>query len=345
MRKRLSSVVQIGNRHVSSGNPVFVIAEAGVNHFGNIEIAKHLVDMAVIARADAVKFQIFKTENLVSSVAPDWIERLKPKELPYDAFKYLKEYCEKKGIMFLATAHDDESLDFYSSLNPIAYKIGSGEVSNTPYLRKIAKKKKPVILSTGMYDMDDVREAVNIFLDEGNTNLVLLHCITCYPPVPEDINLRAINTLQKEFRCPVGYSDHTIGNDMVLAAVALGASVVEKHIAVSKNAPGSQDCPVSCDEKDLIEMVNSIRKIEKALGSGIKKPSERELKSKEWARKSVVAKVNIKKGDVITEGMLTLKRPGTGISPEDISKVIGRRAKRNIKINNLIQFDDLQEGK
>lgn len=342
MRKKLSNVVQIGSRHVSSDNPVFVIAEAGVNHFGNIEIAKHLVDMAVIARADAVKFQIFRTENLVSSVAPDWIERLKPKELPYDAFKYIKEYCEQKGIMFLATAHDDESLDFYSSLNPLAYKIGSGEVSNTPYLRKIVKKKKPVILSTGMYDMDDVRDAVNIFFDEGNTNLILLHCITCYPPVPEDINLKVINTLQKEFGCPVGYSDHTIGNDMVLAAVAVGASVIEKHIAVSKNAPGSQDCPVSCDERDLIEMVNSIRKIEKALGTGIKTPSEKELKSKEWARKSIVAKVDIKRGDVITEDMLTLKRPGTGISPEDISKVIGRRTKRNIKIDSLLQFDDLQ---
>lgn len=340
--KGLKKTVQTGGREIGSGNPVFVIAEAGVNHFGNIEIAKYLIDMAVIARADAVKFQIFKTENLISSIAPDWIERLKPKELPYDAFEYLKEYCEQKGIMFLATAHDDESLDFYSSLNPVAYKIGSGEVSNTPYLRKIAKKKKPVILSTGMYDMDDVREAVNIFLDEGNSNLILLHCITCYPPVPEDINLKAINTMQKEFKCPVGYSDHTIGNDMVLAAVAVGASVIEKHIAVSKNAPGSQDCPVSCDERDLIEMVNSIRKMEKALGTGIKTPSEKELKSKDWARKSVVAKVGIKKGDVITEDMLTLKRPGTGISPKDISKVIGRRTKRNIKIDSLIKFEDLE---
>jgi N-acetylneuraminate synthase/N,N'-diacetyllegionaminate synthase len=342
MRKKLGDNVRIDDRVVGSGNPVFVIAEAGVNHFGNIEIAKHLINMAVIARADAVKFQIFKTENLVSSVAPDWIERLKPKELPYDAFKYLKEYCEQKGIMFLATAHDDESLDFYNSLNPVAYKIGSGEVSNTPYLRKIAKNKKPVILSTGMYDMDDVREAVKIFLSEGNNNLVLLHCITCYPPVPEDINLKAINTMQKEFKCPVGYSDHTIGNDIVLAAVAIGASVIEKHIAVSKNAPGSQDCPVSCDERDLIEMVNSIRKIEKALGTGIKSPSERELKSREWARKSVAAKVDIKKGDVITEDMLTLKRPGTGISPKDIDRVIGHRAKKDIKMDSLLKFDDLQ---
>ncbi|BCB96078.1 N-acetylneuraminate synthase [Dissulfurispira thermophila] len=342
MQVILNKKVKIGSKTIGAGNPVFIIAEAGVNHFGSIEIARHLVDMAVIARADAVKFQIFKTENLVSSVAHDWIERLKPKELPYDAFKNLKEYCEKKGIMFLATAHDDESLDFYESLEPIAYKIGSGELSNTPYLRKIAKKKKPVILSTGMYDIGDVRDVVNIFLDEGNTNLILLHCITCYPPVPEDINLRAINAMQKEFKCPVGYSDHTIGNDIVLAAVAMGASVIEKHIAVSKNTPGSQDCPVSCDERDLIELINSIRKIEKAIGTGIKSPSERELKSKEWARKSIVAKVDIKKGDLITEDMLTFKRPGTGISPEDISMVIGRKAKRDIKIDSIIRFDYLQ---
>lgn len=342
MHRELKADVMIKDRVIGSGNPVFVIAEAGINHFGNIEIAKHLVDIAVIARADAVKFQIFKTENLVSSVAPDWIERLKPKELPYDAFKHLKEYCEQKGIMFLATAHDDESLDFYNSLKPVAYKIGSGEVSNIPYLTKVARQKKPVILSTGMYNMDDVKEAVNVFLNEDNNDIILLHCITCYPPLPEDINLTVINTLQQEFKCPVGYSDHSIGYDIVLAAVAIGASVIEKHIAVSKNTPGSQDSTVSCDERDLIEMVNSIRKIEKALGTGIKTPSERELKSKDWARKSIFAKVDIKKGDVITEDMLILKRPGIGISPKDISKVIGLKAKKDIKIDSLIRFEDLQ---
>ncbi|MEW6417022.1 MAG: N-acetylneuraminate synthase family protein [Nitrospirota bacterium] len=340
----LKKVVEIVDRKIGSGNPVFIIAEAGVNHFGNIEIAKHLIDMAVIARADAVKFQIFKTENLVSSVAPDWIERLKPKELPYNAFKYLKEFCDKKGIIFLASAHDEESLDFYSSLNPPAYKIGSGEVSNAGYLRKVAEFKKPVILSTGMYDMDDVRDAVDIFLSEGSNSLIILHCITCYPPAPEDINLRAINTLQKEFGCPVGYSDHTIGNDIVLAAVAIGASIIEKHIAVSRNAPGSQDCLVSCDDKGLIEMVNSIRKIEKAIGNGNKVPSEREMKSKDWARKSIVAKVDIKKDDLITRDMLTLKRPGTGISPKNILKVIGHRAKRTIKADSLLKFEDIIQG-
>lgn len=340
--EKLKKVVEIDRKRIASGSPVFVIAEAGVNHFGNIEIAKHLIDMAVIARADAVKFQIFKTENLVSSVAPDWIERLKPKELPYPAFKILKDYCEKKSIIFLATAHDDESFDFLKTLNPPAYKIGSGEVSNVEYLKKIARQKKTVILSTGMHDIDDVREAVGIFLSEGNDNLAILHCVTCYPPAPEDINVKAIHTLQKEFQCPVGYSDHTMGNDIVLAAVAIGASIIEKHIAVSKNAPGSQDCLVSCEEKDLIELVNSIRKIEKAMGTGEKIPSDRELKSKEWARKSIVAKRDICKGETITGDMLILKRPGNGMSPRKIPDIVGRRAKNDIKADTLLCCDDIE---
>ena len=340
--EKLKSVVEIGGNRIAQGNPVFVIAEAGVNHFGNIEIAKHLIDMAVIARADAVKFQIFKTENLVSSVAPDWIERLKTKELPYDAFKILKDYCDKKSITFLATAHDDESLDFLKTLNPPAYKIGSGEISNIEYLKKVAQQKKTVILSTGMYNMNDVREAVDIFLNEGNNNLIILHCVTCYPPVPEDINLKAINTLQKEFQCPVGYSDHTIGNDIVLAAVAIGASVVEKHIAVSRNTPGSQDCFVSCEGEEFVELINSIRKIERAMGTGGKTPSERELKSKEWARKSIVAKRDISKGETITKDMLALKRPGNGLSPKEICSVVGRKTKNNIKADTLLRRDDIE---
>lgn len=337
----LNKTVRIGSREIGAGMPVFIIAEAGVNHLGNIEIAKHLVDMAVISRADAVKFQIFRTENLVSSVAPDWIDRLKPKELPYDAFVVLKEYCRKKNIIFMATAHDEESLDFLRSLEPPAYKIGSGEVSNTDYIRKVAGFGKPVILSTGMYSMDDVRKAVQLFEEQQNRDLVLLHCVTCYPPAPEDINLFAMGALTREFNCPVGYSDHSIGIDIVLAAAALGASVIEKHIAVSKSTPGSQDCLVSCDERDLAEMVNSIRRIEKALGSGSKMPSEKELISRQWARKSVVAKTAIRKGELITESMLLCKRPGTGIAPDQISTVLGRRAAKDIPADSLIRPEDL----
>jgi sialic acid synthase SpsE len=297
--------------------------------------------MAVIARADAVKFQIFRTENLISSAAPDWIERLKPKELSHKSFVILRDYCQSKGIIFMATAHDEESLDFLRSLDPPAYKIGSGEISNLAYISKVARTGKPVILSTGMYSAAEVRSAVDIFLEEKNRNLVLLHCVTCYPPAPEDINLKAINTLQREFKCPVGYSDHSVGYDIVLAAVALGAHVIEKHIAVSKTMQGSQDCPVSCDRHDLIEMINSIRRIEKALGSGEKSPSERELKSRDWARKSIVAVRNIRKGETITEEMLTFKRPGTGIGPDALLTVVGKKARRNIRADALVQYEDI----
>lgn len=338
---QMNSIINIGTRAIGRKEPVFIIAEAGVNHFGNIEIAKHLVDMAVIARADAVKFQIFKTENLISAVAPDWIDRLKSKELPYEAFTVLREYCSKKEITFLATAHDEESLDFLQTLDPPAYKIGSGEVANRAYIRKIACLGKPVIVSTGMYTRKDIQATLSIFSKSNNRDLVLLHCTTCYPPTPEEINLRAIGAIQKEFGCPVGYSDHSIGVDIVLAAVALGACVIEKHITVSKTMPGSQDCPVSCDERDLIEMVNSIRKLEKALGTGIKAPAARELQSRNWARKSVVAKVAIKKGTAITADMLTLKRPGTGIDPGMMRSVIGKKASRNIAADTLVSMDDL----
>jgi N,N'-diacetyllegionaminate synthase len=338
----LNKTVRIGSREIGNGAPVFIIAEAGVNHLGSIEIAKHLVDMAVISRADAVKFQIFRTENLVSLAAPDWIERLKPKELPYDAFKILKQYCEKRNITFMATAHDEESLDFLQSLDPPAYKIGSGEVSNAEYIRRVAAFHKPVILSTGMYNMDEVKNTVQLFREESNGDIILLHCTTCYPPAPEDINLRAILSLKNEFGCPVGYSDHSIGIDIVLAAAALGASVIEKHIAVSKSTPGSQDCLVSCDEQDLVEMVNSIRKIEKAMGNGNKMPSERELLSRQWARKSIVARIDIHKGNMITKEMLTLKRPGTGIPPQQISTVVGQKAKRDIRKDMLISYENLE---
>jgi N,N'-diacetyllegionaminate synthase len=339
---KFNPTVSIGSKRIGTGHPVFIVAEAGVNHFGNMEIAKHLIQMAILARADAVKFQIFKTGNLISNVAPHWIERLRPKELPYPAFSELSRHCQDKGIPFLATAHDEESFEYLKTLDPPAYKIGSGEVSNLDFLRKIAQCQKPVLLSTGMYGMDEVREAAEVFLQIGNRNLVLLHCITCYPPLPEEINLRAMTALRKEFGCPVGYSDHSTGTDIVLAAVALGASVIEKHIAVSKQAPNSQDCPVSCDAQDLIEMTDSIRKIESALGSGEKKPSARETQSKDWARKSIVAKEGIGRGEIITEVMLTLKRPGTGLGPDQLGGVLGKRAKRDIPRDSLLSEDDLE---
>lgn len=340
--KDFDDPIRIGNKEVGSNCPAFVIAEAGVNHFGNVEIARHLIDMAVIARADAVKFQIYKTRNLISGVAPDWIERMQAKELPYAAFNELSQYCKQKGIIFLATAHDEESLEFLRTLDPPAYKIGSGELSNLEFLSKVAECGKPVLLSTGMYDMEDVREAVEFFAKTENRQLILLHCTTRYPPSPEEIDLRAIQAMQREFGLAVGYSDHSIGIEIVLAAAALGAAVIEKHIAVSKHAPNSQDCPVSCDAKDLIEMINGIRKIERAMGCGKKKPSESEMQSRAWARKSIVARKDIQKGEKITEQMLAMKRPGTGLSPKQLSLVVGSIAKRDIKTDALLSTADFE---
>jgi N-acetylneuraminate synthase/N,N'-diacetyllegionaminate synthase len=339
--KTLSTSVRLGSRIVGPGQPAFIIAEIGVNHFGNIELARHLIDMAVMARVDAVKFQIFKTENLVSSYEKEWFTRLKIKELPFEAFRDLKEYCSKKGILFFATAHDEESLFFLDTLDPPFYKIGSGEIQNLEYLKTIAGRKKPVILSTGMYSMEDVEQAVETFLSAGNSQLILLHCVTCYPTMPEEVNLKAMSTLREKFGCPVGYSDHTIGYDIVLAAVSLGADVIEKHITINTQALGSQDSLVSVEEKELIRMVNSIRRIEAAMGTGIKQPVDKEKASLTWARKSIVAAVDIAKGKIITRELLSFKRPGTGIPPEQIKQLLGKRAQRDIRKDSLITEQDI----
>jgi len=339
--KTLSTSVRLGSRIVGPGQPAFIIAEIGVNHFGNIELARHLIDMAVMARVDAVKFQIFKTENLVSSYEKEWFTRLKIKELPFEAFRDLKEYCSTKGILFFATAHDEESLFFLDTLDPPFYKIGSGEIQNLEYLKTIAARKKPVILSTGMYSMEDVEQAVETFLSAGNSQLILLHCVTCYPTMPEEVNLKAMSTLREKFGCPVGYSDHTIGYDIVLAAVSLGADVIEKHITINTQALGSQDSLVSVEEKELIRMVNSIRRIEAAMGTGIKQPVDREKASLTWARKSIVAAVDIAKGKIITRELLSFKRPGTGIPPEQIKQLLGKRAQRDIRKDSLITEQDI----
>ncbi|MCF8037720.1 MAG: N-acetylneuraminate synthase family protein [Desulfohalobiaceae bacterium] len=331
--------VCIEDNVVGPGHPVFIIAEAGVNHFGRIELAEHLIDIAVLAGADAVKFQIFKTENLISSAAPDWIRRMKSKELPYQDFARLQKYCLQKNIIFLATAHDEESFDFLVTLEPKAFKIGSGEIANPLFLQKIAVEQKPVILSTGMYTLDDVHRALDIFSRAENEDLILLHCNTAYPPQPDEINLRAIEAMSGEFACPIGYSDHNVGIDITLAAVAIGARVIEKHIALDRNAPGSQDCPVSCDQKGLVDLVNGIRRVEMALGSYEKKPSKAEQKSRDWARKSIVAGTDILEGQTIQEDMLVFKRPGTGISPELLSTVVGKKARRRIDRDTLLSLD------
>lgn len=345
--------MKIGNKLIKEEGPCFIIAEAGVNHNGSLKLAKKLIDAAQNAGADAIKFQTFKTENLVTegTEMADYQKKnlnkkssqyrmLKKLELKYEDFIELKKYCDKKNILFLSTPHTEDAIDFLYSLVP-AYKIASGDLTNLPFLEKIAKKKKPIILSTGMATLDEVREAVTAIKKTGNNKIIVLHCTTNYPCPLEEVNLKAMLTLKKEFNLLVGYSDHTLGIMVSVIAVALGARVIEKHFTLDKNLTGP-DHKASLEPKELEAMTKMIRAIEQVLGSGIKKPTKSEEKTKKIARKSIAAAKNIKKGTKITEDMLTIKRPGTGIKPKYLDKIIGRIAKENIKEDSLIKLKDLK---
>lgn len=336
-----NKTIKINNKAVGEGQPVFVIAEAGVNHFGSMDKAKRLIDVAVNSKADAFKIQVFKTENLISCESNEWRDRLKPKELTYEEVREIRELCQLRGIIFLATAHEEESLSFIESLDVPAYKIGSGEINNLPFIREIARKKKPVIISTGMYTLEEIGQALEVIMSEDNRDIIILHCVTIYPSPPKEVNLKAIDTIKKEFNVLVGYSDHTVGHEIPLAAVAKGACMIEKHITIDRDVPNAQDWKVSCGPEDFTQFISSIRNIEAALGTGIKSPSEIELKNKLWARKSIVATVDINKGDIITDTMLCTKRPGHGIIPAETNKIIGMKAKVNIKKDTLIKWDHL----
>lgn len=319
----------------------FVIAEAGVNHNGRLDLAFQLVDKAVEAGADCVKFQTFITENEMvkdaekaeyqknsTGDAETEFEMVKKLELPFDDFLQLKDYCEKKNILFLSTPFDLESIDFLDGLDIACWKIPSGEITNLPYLVKIAKTKRDIIMSTGMCELEEVRQAVSILKENGSGKITLLHCNTEYPTPYEDVNLLAMDTLHREFQLDIGYSDHTKGIEVPVAAVALGASVIEKHFTLDRNMEGP-DHKASLEPDELKQMIISIRNIEKALGCGEKKPSRSEMKNISVARKSIVAKKPIKKGERFTEENLAVKRPGTGISPMRWNEILGLYASKD----------------
>jgi|TARA_Y100000031_G_scaffold132475_1_gene153587 N-acetylneuraminate synthase/N,N'-diacetyllegionaminate synthase len=331
----------INEREIGKGCPVFLIAEAGVAHFGSLEKAKQLVDLAVAARADAVKFQIFKTDELVAIECEEWQNRLRSKEIPFESFRDIQTYCNEKGILFLATAHDEPSLEFLETIDVPAYKIGSGEVKNWAFIEKIASRKKPVFLSTGMFTLDEVGVALGYIRKAGNSDVAVLHCVTSYPTLPTDVNLRAMDTIRDTYGTIVGYSDHTQGSHFALAAVARDACVIEKHITMDFNIPDAQDWKVSCGPGDFPIMVKQIREIEAGLGTGMKAPCKDELLSLEWARKSLVATADIMQGDVITTEKLCAKRPGIGIEPAEMGKIVGKRAKVNIEAGTLIRWEQL----
>ena len=331
---------------------VFIIAEAGVNHNGDIELAKKLIDAASDAGADAVKFQTFKAEKLVSKDAKkaayqqenmqvksdSQYEMLKKLELDTQTHKELIEYCNTKNIMFLSTPFDLESIELLNDLQLPIFKIPSGEITNLPYLRAIAKLNKKVVLSTGMSSMQEVREAFEVLLNNGTEkeNITILHANTMYPTPMEDVNLHAMQSIQKELDIAVGYSDHTLGIEVPIAAVAMGASIIEKHFTLSRSMEGP-DHKASLEPDELKAMVISIRNIEKSLGSYEKKPSPSEMPNMALARKSIVAARKIAKGEVLSEENLTVKRPGEGISPMRWDKIIGKVATKSYDIDEMIE--------
>lgn len=345
-------MIRIGDQLIGEGHPVFVIAEAGVNHNGQVKLARKMIDVAKKAGTDAVKFQVFKVVATVTKTAgkaayqrggagkESQYEMLKKLELTEDEFRQLAAYAKRKNIIFLASAFDRKSVNLLDELNVPAFKVPSGEITNFPLLRHIAKKEKPIILSTGMSTLQEVKEALEVLRRGGARDIVLLHCVSTYPAKVEEINLRAMETLKREFKLPVGLSDHTLGTTVSIAAVVLGAAAIEKHFTLDRKLPGP-DHKASLEPDELGEMVTRIREVEKALGDGIKRPTKSEDTIKKAVRRSVVAKVNIPVGVVITEEMLELKRPGTGLGPRYLEKVIGKRAKKDIMADELIALEKL----
>ena len=329
---------------------VFIIAEAGVNHNGSVELAKKLIDVAYEAKVDAIKFQTFKTENLVSKNAQkayyqkettskeeSQFDMIKKLELDVDTHNELISYCNSKNIMFLSTPFDHDSIDLLNNIGLNIFKVPSGEITNLPYLRHIGSLRKEVILSTGMADIGEIEDALDVLISSGTKkdDITILHANTMYPTPMEDVNLKAMNTIGNTFDCKYGYSDHTLGIEVDIAAVAMGATVIEKHFTLDKTMVGP-DHKASLEPDELVSMVKAIRNIELALGGSIKKPSKSETPNMKIARKSIVANCEIKIGDILTENNLAIKRPGNGISPMNWDDIMNTIAQKNYNKDDLI---------
>lgn len=332
---------------------VFIIAEAGVNHNGDVALAKKLIDAAKDAGADAVKFQSFKAGHLVTRLAEkasyqtantgnqdSQYEMLKLLELSAQVHRELFEYCMQREMLFLSTPFDIESADLLEDLGLPIYKISSGDMTNTPFLKHLAKKGKPLILSTGMSSLGEVEEALTAVYSTGNSNVSLLHCTTDYPARYEEINLRAMLTMKEAFKLPVGYSDHTDGYEISLAAVAMGAAIIEKHFTLDRTLPGP-DHKASLEPCELAQMICCIRNIEKSFGSGIKTITESEKAIVGIVRKSLVTRNPIGKGQVISEADIVIKRPATGIAPRHYDEIIGRTVRNDMEADVCLQWTDI----
>jgi len=347
------NVISIGNFDIGSGSPCFVIAEAGVNHNGDVHLARQLVEVASAAGADAVKFQTFSAERLVTRITPkapyqlqstgtneSQFDMLKRLELSVTDHKSLKEHAAAKRIVFMSTPFDGASADLLDEMDLPVFKVPSGEITNLPFLKHIAKKRKPIILSTGMSTLGEVETAVNAIRGSGNNKIVLLHCVSNYPTDPAEANLRAMETMRLAFGTPVGYSDHSSGIEVALAAVALGACVIEKHFTLDRTLPGP-DHVASLEPAELAALVSGIRKVESALGTGMKMPAPSEIGSLTVARKSLVSACPISAGTVLTSELIAVKRPGTGLPPAMLPFVLGRTVRVDLPEDTVLEWSVL----
>lgn len=346
-------MIKLNGRLVRPGQPCLVIAEAGVNHNGSLEMALNLVEAAARAGAEVVKFQTFRAEEVASAQAAQaayqrtntgleqsQVEMLRGLELPEGSYPVLMERCRRLGIGFLSTAFDAQSADMLESLGMTAFKVPSGEITNFPLLAHLAAKGRPIILSTGMSSLPEVHEAVELLQAHGARELALLHCVSNYPAQPGDVNLRAMASMAQATGLPVGYSDHVMGNEVALAAVALGACVIEKHFTLDRGLPGP-DHLASAEPDELAALVKGVRVVEACLGHGRKEPAASEEETRQVARRSLVAAVDIPAGTRLTAQMITLKRPGTGLPPRRARELWGLEAKQDIPAGTLLSLEML----
>ena len=348
------AAIEIGTRPVGPGNPCFIIAEAGVNHNGNPALAHRLIDVAAEAAVDAVKFQTFIPEKVVSLTAPrakyqeknlgetgSQIEMVRQLVIPESAYPELIRHAGELAVMFLSTPFDEESSDLLERLGVSAFKVSSGDVTNLPFLRHLAGKGLPILLSTGMSDMTEVAEAVETLRTNGNPPLAIFHCVSNYPADPEDCNLRAMESLRAEFGTPVGWSDHTLGIDISLAAVALGANLLEKHFTTDRALPGP-DHKASLEPRELSDMVRGIRRVESALGTGAKRRVLSEEENAELGRRSLHWNRDLPAGAVVERQHLIALRPGTGISPAHLDSIVGRKLKVSVDSGAIVEPTHLE---
>lgn len=339
--------VKVGKKIIGDGKPVYVIAEIGGN-FSTFEDGKKLIDSAIKSGADSVKIQTYIAENYVSKFATfdmpgvggkkNQLKIIKKLELSFDIQKKLYEYCKKKNITIFSTPSHISDVEFLENIGNGIYKIGSDDLTNLPFIKKISKLQKPTIISTGMSTLNDVKNAVKTFHSTGNKKLILLHCVSMYPFEPKHANLSTIQMMKKEFNLPIGWSDHTIGIETCITAATLGANIIEKHFTLNKKGKGP-DHKLSADPKDLRQMIDSIRKMEISKGNGIKIPAQCEINNIKDIRKSLVASKIILKDSIITNDMIEIKRPGDGIEPKYFSKIIGKKTNRIIKADQTIKWN------